>query len=319
MNGDSAQRILALALGAAITFALANFEPLLSLSVSGLQTETTIVGGAAELWRAGYRLTAAVVLFCTAVAPAAFALLLLSRRPALLDWAARIRHWVMPEVMVLALVVALVKISVLAQVDVGIGGYAAGASVLLFAALGQTLDSGARDAAPRQREPLDPKSVQRTWALIAAAAICYVPANLLPVLISTSITSSQEDTILSGVVYLFTSGTWPLGLIVLTASVLIPIGKLVALGYLLLARSRGVDAAPRERAQLLRVVNFIGRWSMLDVFVVAFVAALVQLKPALSARPGPGVPFFAAVVILTMLAAMSFDPRLLEPKAPVHA
>src|SRR6516162_7590143 len=100
MNGDSAQRILALALGAAIIFALANFEPLLSLSVSGLQTETTIVGGAAELWRAGYRLTAAVVLFCTAVAPAAFALLLLSRRPALLDWAARIRHWVMPEVMV---------------------------------------------------------------------------------------------------------------------------------------------------------------------------------------------------------------------------
>jgi paraquat-inducible protein A len=216
--------------------------------------------------------------------------------------------------MVLALIVALIKISGLARVSVGIGGYAAGATVVLLAVLGQTIDGQVRERdAPAQdaAAPLD-RSVQRTWALIAAAAICYLPANLLPVMLSSSLAASQEDTIMSGVVYLFESGTWPLGLIVLIASVLIPIGKLFALGYLLIARNRGPAQALRERVRLLRVVEIIGRWSMLDVFVVAFVAALMQLEPLLSARPGPGVPFFAAVVVLTMLAAMSFDRRLLR-------
>jgi paraquat-inducible protein A len=306
--------VVALALAAAIAFAVANVEPLLSLSVAGLHAQTTIIGGARELWHEGYRLTAAVVFFCTIGAPAAFVLFLVSGRASMTRWAERIRHWAMQEVMVLALVVALIKISVLASVNVGIGGYAAGAAVVLFAVVGQMIDGYVRERdTPAQdvAAPLD-RSVQRTWALIAAAAICYLPANLLPVMISISLASSQEDTIMSGVVYLFESGTWPLGLIVLVASVLIPIGKLVALAYLLIARNRGPAEASRERVRLLRVVELIGRWSMLDVFVVAFVAALMRFEPLLSAQPGPGVPFFAAVVILTMLAAMSFDRRLLR-------
>jgi len=312
------QRVVALALGAAIVFAVANVEPLLSLSVAGLHAQTTIIGGASELWQAGYRLTAAVVFFCTIGAPAAFVLLLVSGRAPMARWAERIRHWAMQEVMVLALIVALIKISGLASVSVGIGGYAAGAAVVLFAVVGQMIERRVRERdAPAQdiAAPLE-SSVQRTWALVTAAAICYLPANLLPVMLSSSLVSSQEDTIMSGVVYLFESGTWPLGLIVLVASVLIPIGKLFALGYLLIARNRGPAGASRERMRLLRVVELIGRWSMLDVFVVAFVAALMRLEPLLSAQPGPGVPFFAAVVILTMLAAMSFDRRLLRVGEP---
>src|SRR5258706_98952 len=162
-----------------------------------------------------------------------------------------------------------------------------------------------------QPASVQPVSVQPVWALIIAAAICYVPANVLPVLTSNTVLSSQSDTILSGVIYLFASGTWPLGLIVLVASVMIPIGKLGALAYLLIGARRGAVDRLQERARLLRVVEFIGRWSMLDVFVVAFVTALLQLQPLLWAQPGPGVPFFAAVVILTMLAARSFDERLI--------
>jgi paraquat-inducible protein A len=162
-------------------------------------------------------------------------------------------------------------------------------------------------------------SVQRTWALLVAAAICYVPANLLPVLTSSSLGSTGSDTILSGVVYLYTSGSWPLALIVLIASVMIPIGKIVALAYLLVNLRRGSARTTRERARLYRMVEFIGRWSMLDVFADTFVVALVQLPPLMSEQAGPGVAFFMAVVVLTMLAAQSFDPRLLWDRNPVRS
>jgi len=154
-------------------------------------------------------------------------------------------------------------------------------------------------------------SLQRTWALVVAAAICYVPANLLPVLTTNTLRSSESDTVLGGVIYLYTTGSWPLALIVLIASVMIPVGKLGALAYLLISIQRGSVEGSRKRTRVFRAVEFIGRWSMLDVFVIAFVVALVQLPPAMTAQPGPGVPFFAAVVVLTMFAALSFDPRLI--------
>lgn len=154
-------------------------------------------------------------------------------------------------------------------------------------------------------------SIQHTWALVIAAAICYIPANVLPVLTSTKLGASESDTIMSGVVFLYTSGSWPLALIVLVASVMVPLGKLVALVYLLITVQRGWLVSSRERTRLYRMVEFIGRWSMLDVFVVTFTVALVQLQPLMSVQPEPGVLFFAAVVVLTMTAAESFDPRLI--------
>jgi paraquat-inducible protein A len=158
-------------------------------------------------------------------------------------------------------------------------------------------------------------SITTTWALAIAAAICYVPANMLPVLNTTTPAGAEADTILGGVAFLYTSGSWPLALIVLIASVMIPLGKLVSLGYLLISVQRGAVGSNRERTRLYRIVVFIGRWSMLDVFVDTFTVALVQLQPLMSVAPGPGVLFFAAVVVLTMLAADSFDPRLIWDSA----
>jgi paraquat-inducible protein A len=156
-----------------------------------------------------------------------------------------------------------------------------------------------------------PHSIQTTWALVIAAAICYIPANALPVLTTTTLGTSDSDTIMGGVVFLYTSGSWPLALIVLIASVMIPLGKLVALAYLLIVVQRRSIGSNRQRTRLYRMVEFIGRWSMLDVFVDTFTVALVQLQPLMSVEPGAGVVFFAAVVVLTMLAAESFDPRLI--------
>jgi len=154
-------------------------------------------------------------------------------------------------------------------------------------------------------------SIQYTWALVIAAAICFIPANILPVLSTTTLGSADSDTIMGGVVFLYTSGSWPLALIVLVASVMVPMGKLVALIYLLITVQKGSIGSSRERTRLFRMVEFIGRWSMLDVFVDTFTVALVQLQPLMSVEPGPGVLFFAAVVVLTMIAAESFDPRLI--------
>ena len=156
-----------------------------------------------------------------------------------------------------------------------------------------------------------PHSVQYTWALVIAASICYIPANLLPVLTTTALGSTESDTIMGGVIFLYVSGSWPLALIVLVASVMIPLGKLMALAYLLITVQRGSVRNSRERTRIYYVIEFIGRWSMLDVFVDAFIVALIQLKPLMSVEPGVGVVFFMVVVVLTMLAAQTFDPRLI--------
>jgi paraquat-inducible protein A len=154
-------------------------------------------------------------------------------------------------------------------------------------------------------------SIQRTWALVVAAAICYIPANILPVLNTTTLGSTDSDTIMGGVALLYTTGSWPLALVVLVASVMVPLGKLIALSYLLISVQRGSVQGHRDRTRLYRLVEIIGRWSMLDVFVDTFTVALIPLQPLMSVEPGPGVLFFAAVVVLTMIAAQSFDPRLI--------
>jgi paraquat-inducible protein A len=158
-------------------------------------------------------------------------------------------------------------------------------------------------------------SLQRTWAYVIAAAICYIPANVLPVLTTTTAAGATSDTILQGVVLLWSPTGWPLSLIVLVASIMIPSAKILALIYLLITVRRGSVRNNTQRVRLYRMVDFIGRWSMVDVFVDTFTAALIQLQPLMSVEPGPGLLFFAAVVVFTMLAVESFDPRLIWDSA----
>ena len=139
----------------------------------------------------------------------------------------------------------------------------------------------------------------------------YAPANLLPILETSSPFGSQRDTILSGVVYLWADGSWPLALVILIASVLIPLGKLLVLAALLLSVHRRWHGARLQRARLYRLIDRIGRWSMTDIFVAAIVSTLVQLRGLATIRVGPAAIAFGAVVVLTMLATRAFDPRLI--------
>jgi paraquat-inducible protein A len=155
-----------------------------------------------------------------------------------------------------------------------------------------------------------PESLSRTWALLVTAGILYFPANLLPVMTTQSLLKTQEDTILSGIIYFWITGDYALAAIIFIASFVVPLFKLGALALMAVAAQRGSDWARAERTRLWRIVEFVGRWSMLDVFVVSLLAGLVQIDNVARITAGPGIAAFGAVVVLTMLASISFDPRL---------
>jgi len=158
----------------------------------------------------------------------------------------------------------------------------------------------------------------RTTALLAAGALLFVPANVLPMMTTTTLVRSHSDTILSGVAALWRTGAWPLAIVVFVASVVVPILKIAALGLLVTTTRWRSDWRRPERTRLYRLVERVGRWSMLDIFVMAVLAALVRSRVA-GVEIGPGAPLFAAVVVLTMFASLTFDPRLIWKPARAQA
>jgi len=165
-----------------------------------------------------------------------------------------------------------------------------------------------------------PNSLQRTWALLGASAIMYIPANVYPIMTTTSLGNSSPSTIIGGVVQLIQMGSWPIAAVIFIASVIVPVGKLVALIWLCLVVKRSSALNAQSRTRLYRLTEFIGRWSMVDVFVVAILVALIRAGSLMSITPGPASLAFGSVVVLTMLAAMTFDPRLIwdTPLPPRH-
>ncbi len=176
-------------------------------------------------------------------------------------------------------------------------------------------DTGAEHAhCPRCHSALHRRkqaSYSRTWALLIAAFIFYIPANVLPIMRTASVGDIDDNTILSGVIELWVKGSPDLAVIVFTASIMVPMLKFFALVTLLWSSHRASPWARRQRSKLYRLVELIGYWSMLDVFVVALLTALVQFGVLSLVEPLPGVVFFGLTVVLTMFASMSFDPRLI--------
>jgi paraquat-inducible protein A len=160
-----------------------------------------------------------------------------------------------------------------------------------------------------------PNSIRRTWAFAIAAMVLYIPANTYPVLTVVRLGAGHPSTILGGVRELLELGMWPLAALVFFASVAVPVLKLIGLVMLLISTHSGTGWALRDRTVLYRIVDAIGRWSMIDIFMESILVALVQFGQIASVYPGPGAIAFAAVVILTMLAAHSFDPRLMWDSA----
>ncbi len=259
--------------------------------------------------------------------------------------------WAMIEVFMLGLFVAYTRLEAKATVMVGGGVWALGALMLVTAWADTWLDEHAlwtaigrrgRPAAPapeaaagrlmgcdcchlvsrgrpglacpRCDTPLrdrKPQPISRSWALMIAAGLLYIPANAYPILTLTSLGHAVPSTILGGVQELIEYRMWPLAALVFIASVLVPMLKLLGLGTLLVLAQRGSPHRLRDRTRLFRLVDFIGRWSMIDVFMLSVLTTLVQMGAVTTVTPGPGAVAFACVVVLTMLSALCFDPRVM--------
>ncbi|HSC12987.1 MAG TPA: paraquat-inducible protein A [Rhodanobacteraceae bacterium] len=156
-----------------------------------------------------------------------------------------------------------------------------------------------------------PDSLSRTWAFLIASVILYIPANTLTVMRTDSLFGREDHTILGGVVDLWNGGSWDLAVIVFVASIVVPILKMLALALLAISVQRRSRWRQHDRARLYRMLEAVGHWSMLDVFVVALLVGLVRFHSIAEVLPGPGIAAFGAVVVLTMLSSMSLDPRLI--------
>ena len=257
-----------------------------------------------------------------------------------------LKPWAMVEVFLLGLFVAYTKLVDLARVDIGLAVYALGGLVLVMAAADASMDDEAVWARlPPRREAIPPRpghrlgcdscrlvcdeaepgcprcgatlrlrkrhSLSRTWALLIAATILYFPANVYPVLTLIRIGRGTPSTILGGVQDLAVAGMWPLAALVFVASICVPVFKIIGLTTLLVSVQRRAAGRLRRRTALFRVIEVIGRWSMIDVFMISILTALVRMGIVASVYPGPGVIAFCSVVILTMLSAACFDPRLM--------
>lgn len=265
------------------------------------------------------------------------------------------RRWGMTEVLMIGILITIVKMTSLATVILQPGLFAFGALTLMLAIvisfnpktlwnLGDALSPpsaahsvppealschvcglvsadthAAHQHCPRCHARLHhrhPNSVARTWAYLIAAAILYIPANLLPVMYTHSLFGLEDDTIISGVLYFWDSGSPGLAAIIFIASIVVPLMKLAVLALLAWTAQHRSSWRPQQRTILYRLVEFVGRWSMLDIFVITLTVALVRFQSLATITAGPGALAFCAVVVLTMIASMQFDPRLIWDPVP---
>jgi paraquat-inducible protein A len=163
-----------------------------------------------------------------------------------------------------------------------------------------------------------PNSMQRTCALLLAAAVMYIPANFYPIMTTINLGKAKDNTILGGVAELWRTGDWPIAMIIFIASIVVPVVKLLVIAWLCLVIRRNDGLNAEKRTLLYRITEFVGRWSMVDVFAVALMVALIRGGSLMSINPGPAALAFCCVVVLTMLAAITFDPRLLWDALPAE-
>lgn len=210
------------------------------------------------------------------------------------------KQWAMPEVFVLSILIAFIKLGSLANASIAVGFYFLIAATLLQIYLLQTIPLP---------EPSHRKSNKAAWSLLIAAAVLLIPANVLPIMSMRTIGGGSKSTILGGVADLVSNGFWGIAAIVFIASILVPFAKLGGLAWLLSLKSETAHSG-----KTYRYLEFIGRWSMLDIFLIGVLAGLVDFGIIASIRPGPAAPAFAAAVILTVLALERYAP----PKPKTH-
>lgn len=322
---------LALCLSALIGLIFANAFPLAILDFQGLEQSAGFLDAIRITWSAGYEPVAVMTFAVGFFFPLLHLLILLwifiplavMKIPGHIELALlavdHLRRWCMVPVLLTGILVSAFKMADFASLSLQPGLYSLIFSTLLLTAIGtldshkislMILDLGLPLGEQKAVKPPSPAMVSRTWALLCAAAVMYVPANLLPIMSTSGVTGDSSHTIMGGIIELCEMGSWDVAAVVFIASMVVPIFKLVALALLVWQTQQGHVNQLEQRTRLYVFVEIIGQWSMLDVFVVLLMSALVQFGSLMSIQPSAGAAAFGAVVVLTMLAAMGFDPRL---------
>lgn len=328
----SAQKVLAFSLTAFVFLLLSLPFNFLSFKASGQQHQINLPSGLQVLIDHDYISLAIITGLATLILPGLVLLGMmylsatqLNSTPSnfarrVLFWVRLLLPWSMAEIFLVGTLVSLIKISSMADVSIGLSFYAfilftLAMTVCLFLFDETQMTFWAFEGDMPTKHPLAQndvtRSIQRTWALLITACLLYLPANLYPIMSTSLFGRTEPNTIFGGVVALWESGSYPIAFIIFFASIIVPIAKLVILAWLNYTVQTGDSSRPEARIKLYRVTEFIGRWSMIDVFVVAVLVALIQLGNTISIFPGPAALAFCAVVFITMIAAMTFDSRLL--------
>ena len=311
----------------------------LSFSAKGQHNGMDLIGGLITLSNNDYLSLAIVTGLATLVLPGAVLLgicvLQLQRlysapnyfSARVFKWVEWLMPWSMAEIFLVGTLVSLIKITSLADVTLGSSFYAyivftiCSAVTLLYFDRAET-QQWLQEVAPQIHKPVTDAtanySIQRTWALLFTAVLLYIPANVYPIMNTNLLGNNEPSTIIGGVRLLWEAGSYPVASIIFIASVVVPVAKLIALAWLNLSVQMVDEKNQKSRALSYRITEFIGRWSMIDVFVVAILVALIQLGNTMSIYPGPAVIAFCGVVFVTMVAAMTFDSRLIWYRNSTH-
>ena len=331
---NASQRIIALAITSLI-FLLASlpFE-FLSFSANGQSQSIDMIGGLWILVDLNYGLLAFVEAIAVLILPAFVLISLLyllvplslGLQPQKSQWVLKtlfkLLPWTMAEIFLIGVLVSLVKIISMADIGIGLSFYAYLFFTLFMTItllyvdkhqLQQILSShNNQEEFEEKHQAIAPShSIQTTWALLFTSVLLYIPANILPIMHTKSLGSDDPNTILGGVIVLWKMGSYPIAVLIFVASVFIPVAKIIILCWLNYSVQAKHQHTYSERIYWYRITEFVGRWSMIDVFVVAVLVSLIQLGNIMSILPGHAVLAFCGLVIFTMLAAMSFDSRLI--------
>jgi len=334
-HANAFDRVLAFALSAIIFLILSLSFEFVSLQFQGQIRTITLLDTYFILAEQGYMLIGVILLFTVVILPfvvilALFYLLFSLRKrrypfqgEIVSQWVLALLPWSMAEIFLIGVLVSLIKISTMATITLGLSFYAYILFSLCFIAAVQyidkqhlTLSLWALKKSPKkqQKQKIAAQvnlSIQKTWALLVTAIILYFPANLLPIMITKSLGKEELNTILGGVIVLWQAGSYPIAIVIFIVSVVVPILKFVILAWLNYSVQKQATKFKKQRIILYRLTEFIGRWSMVDVFAVAILASLIQLGNTMTIYPGYAALAFTAVVILTMLAAHTFDSTLI--------
>lgn len=331
-NDFANERILAFSFTALIFLGLSMSFLFLGFSANGQGHSINIIEGILELVDQNYLFLAVIQILAIVILPGSVLLgLIYILLP--LQWGHTPKYgrkvlsivyallpWSMAEIFLVGVLVSLVKISSLADITIGPSFYAFVGFTLCMTATILHMDKHKLFAQVSERPAHlhsfhASESIQRTWALLFTSVLLYIPANVLPIMNTQFFGVEEPSTILGGVILLWQMGSFPIAIIIFIASVVVPVGKLIILIWLNYSVQKGLEIRQHERIFWYRVTEFIGRWSMVDVFVVAVLVSLIQLGNTMNVYPGPAAIAFCCVVILTMLAAMTFDTRLIWNQA----